>query len=222
MTSSTRYIVVVSCAALLLAPVTLRAQNADDRDKRIADLEERVKQLEQKVAELSGQKRDQPTGKASREIIDAHIRSARERMAQDRRKYSEEQLREAEELYQVANNNWRTAAARENLEKMVQKYPDVNRTGCALLYLAQYSTGDDREKYLKQAIEHGDCYYGNGVEVGALARVYLGAYYHQNNEPKKAKKLFDEVLKDYPNAISHGGELLADGIKRITASKPGQ
>lgn len=219
MSLNMRHILICATAVLLISPVALRAQSADDRDKRIAELEARVQRLEQKVAELAGQKPDQPPGKASRDIIDAQQRKARERMAQDRKKYSVEQLREAENLYQVANNNWRTPAAKESLEKMVEKYPDVNRTGCALLYLGQFSSGADREKYLKQAIEHGDCYYGDGAQVGALARYYLGAYYHDNKQPEKAKQLFDEVLKDYPNAISHGGDLLADGIKRITASK---
>jgi tetratricopeptide (TPR) repeat protein len=212
--------ILICTAILLITPTALWAQNSDDRDKRIAELEQRVQRLEQKVAELSGQKQNEAAGKAPREVIDAHARKARERMAQDRKKYSVEQLREAENLYQVANNNWRTPAAKESLEKMVGKFPDVNRTGCALLYLGQYSAGAEREKYLKQAIEHGDCYYGDGVQVGALARYYLGAYYQENNQPDKAKQLFDEVLQQYPNAISHGGDLLSEGIKRITASKP--
>jgi len=137
------------------------------------------------------------------------VAQARQRMRQDTQKYSREQLREAEDLYQVANKNWRTPEAKQSLEQMVKKYPDVNRTGCAVLYLAQYSEGAERERLLEEAIEkYSDCFYGNGVQVGAFARYLLGDYYQRNNQPEKAKELFDQIRKTYPDAVTHRGESL--------------
>jgi len=165
--------------------------------------------------------------KAPRIQIDRQIGKARLRMRQDQQKHTPEQLKQAEELYQVPNKNWRTPEAQASLEKMVQQFPDVNRTGCAVLYLGQYSVGEQREKYLKDAAEKfGDCYYGNGVQVGAFARYLLALYYRENNQPDKARQLFDEILKNYADAVTHRGDSLAaivkDEIKSPAATQPAQ
>ena len=57
------------------------------------------------------------------------------RTAQDRGKYTPAQLNDAEQLYQIANQKWGTPEAKDSLQTMVQKFPDINRTGCAVLYL---------------------------------------------------------------------------------------
>lgn len=169
-------------AACLLTVVTAGAQDPDSG-----------------VADSPGQ-----VPAAQRQRLQAR---AKQRAAQDSKRYSRDQLREAEDLYQVANRNWRTPEAKESLEQMVKKFPNINRTGCAVLYLAQYSQGKEQERLLKQAIQkHGDCFYFNGVQVGAFARLLLGQYYQQNGEPEKAKPLFDEIRKKYPDSITHRGE----------------
>jgi TolA-binding protein len=137
-------------------------------------------------------------------------------MAKDRKKHTQAELQDAEALYQVANANWRSDEARQSLAKMIEKYPDLDRTGCAVLYLGQMAEGEDREKYLSQAVEKfSDCYYGNGVQVGGWARLLLGLYYQENGKPDKAKALFDEIRNDYANAIDHKGHLL---VKLIPAN----
>lgn len=147
-----------------------------DESAQVAALKRQVAELDRRVSELEK--------KASRgEVTPDEARAARramftQRMAQDQKKYTSEQLREAEQLYQVANKDWRSAEAKASLQTMIEKYPDVNRTGCAVLYLGQMSEGADREKYLTQAAEkHADSMYGDGVVVGAFARYYLGQHY---------------------------------------------
>jgi hypothetical protein len=73
---------------------------------------------------------------------------ARQRMRQDASNHPKDELVAAEQLYQVANKNWRSPEAKACLEQMVEKYPDLNRTGCAILYLAQMATGEDKVKLL--------------------------------------------------------------------------
>jgi TolA-binding protein len=136
------------------------------------------------------------------------------RMAQDRKKYSTQQLREAEQLYQVANKDWRTPQARESLKTMIEKYPDVNRTGCAVLYLGQMSEGADGEEFLTRAIEkHADCMYGDGVIVGAYARFLLAQHYAAADAKDKARRLFSEILRQYPDAIDHNQAPLAPQVE---------
>jgi TolA-binding protein len=157
-----------------------------------------------------------------REILKA---KARARARQDSGKYSADKIKEAEQLYQVANDrkNWRTQTAIDSLKKMIEKYPNLNRTGCAILYLGQMSEGDEQEKYWKEAIEkHGDSFYLNGVQVGALGRFYLGGYYRDHGDAEKSKQFWDEVLKDYPGSIAHDGKLLSALIaaERAATTQP--
>jgi hypothetical protein len=59
---------------------------------------------------------------------------------------------------------------------MIKKYPDINRTGCAMLYVAQKSQGDARTEYLQSCIEKfNDCFYADDVHVGVYARFLLAA-----------------------------------------------
>ena len=170
-------------------------------------------------------KDDQQAGaQAPRSQIDAEKAKARARMRQDGRKYSAAELQEAEGLYQVANKSWRSPEAKDSLEKMVKKFPKFNRTGCAILYLGQYSTGEDREKYLKQAVDDfSDCFYGNGVQVGAFARYLLGHYYRENGQVEKGNALLKEVVQKYPTSVTHKGDQLAkiakEDLERAPAPK---
>jgi hypothetical protein len=184
--------------------------NADE----IAQLKQRVVQLEKQVQEIS--QFLEPL--KAQQAMDNRRKAFRERfekkMAQDQEKYTPEQLRDAEKLYQVANQKWGSAEASESLETMIKKYPDINRTGCAMLYVAQRSQGDERAKYLQDCIEkYNDCLYGDGVQVGAYARFLLAEDYRSKGEEKKAAALYKEIKAKYADAIDHGGKLLVDSIK---------
>lgn len=129
----------------------------------------------------------------------------------DQKTYTAEQLREIESLYQLANKNLAEPGAKLALKTLIEKYPKANRTGCAVLYMGQMSRGDEREKYLKLAIKKfSDCFYGNGVQVGAYARFYLGQSYLKAKREREAKALFDEIRKKYPDAVDHKGQRLVD------------
>jgi tetratricopeptide (TPR) repeat protein len=162
----------------------------------------------QKPAEKS-ESSDDTASSQEKDRLAAQQTKARQRMRQDTKAYSAEELREIETLYQVANKQWRTPEARDSLKKLVEKYKKANRTGCAILYLGQFSRGDQQIEYLKQAIaDFSDCYYGNGVQVGAFARLLLGHVYLRSGKADLAKKLFDEIRTDYPDAVDHSGRSL--------------
>jgi hypothetical protein len=161
---------------------------------------------------------EEPVSKEQRDKLSA---KARERMRQDAHKYSKEQLAECENLYQVANKNWRTPEAATALKVMIEKYPDVNRTGCAALYLAQYARGEEQVARLKEVIEkYSDCWYGDGSQVGALARLFLAGTYLQSGKKDQAQPLLDELQKDYPDAITHRGVLISNAVKQLKTGKP--
>lgn len=176
-----------------------------------AELKARVAELEKQVAELQARTGDSPATAEPAPDPSARRDRFRERMSRDRETYTREQLQEIESLYQIANRDWNSAPARASLEKLTREYPKANRTGCALLYLGQMASGDDKERYLRQAIDgYGDCLYGNGVQVGAYARFHLAMYYLRDGKKNKAEALFEEIRRDYPDAIDHRGNQLAD------------
>jgi tetratricopeptide (TPR) repeat protein len=75
-----------------------------------------------------------------------------------------------------------------------------------VLYLAQMSSGDERARYLQNCIEkYNDCFYDDGVQVGAYARFILAEDYKSQGETDKAQALFDEIKSKYPDAIDHAG-----------------
>jgi tetratricopeptide (TPR) repeat protein len=195
--------------ALVVATVASACvAHADPKlEKRVTELEKEMKELKAALAPVMGKVK-------AEQIVTQQRNEAKTRMRKDSKVYSRNELKEIETLYQVANKQWRTQEGKDSLKELIKKYDKANRTGCALLYLGQMSKGDDREKYLKQAIrDFSDCFYGNGVQVGAYARYYLAYYYKESGEEKKAKKLFEEISEKYPNAINHKGKLLSTLIE---------
>lgn len=175
----------------------------------LQDLKDQVATLEQRVAQLEKALEPVMAKAAAEQRKNEQIAMARQRMRQDRDRFSADELREIETLYQVANKKWGTQQAQDSLNQLVEKYGRANRTGCAILYLGQMSQGEKKLNYFKQAIKnHSDCAYGDGVRVGALARFYLAFEYHNTGKQDEAKKLFDELQENYPDAIDHRGKHL--------------
>jgi len=184
------------------------AQANPKLEKRVAELEKEVAELKTALAPVLAEAKE-------KEIATQQRTEAKKRMRKDSDIYSRDELREIEKLYQVANKQWKSQEGKDSLKELISKYDKANRTGCALLYLGQMSKGQEREEYLKQAIDDfSDCYYGDGVQVGAYARYYLAYHYKESGEPNKADKLFSELEQKYPDAIDHNGNLLRDSIKK--------
>lgn len=138
-----------------------------------------------------------------------------DRQSQDKRTFSAAILKEIEDLYQSQNLKKNSSEAKTSLEKLVNdsRFEKSNRVGCALVYLATTDNPEKVEDRLKLAIEkYSDCWYGDGVNVGALARLRLGEYYYRNGKKDEANKLFKELKQNYSDAIGHAGEILVDTI----------
>ena len=181
------------------------------QDRQLQALTERVQALEARVVRLEG-RAQAPGETAAAPAASTDLRTrVRQRFELDRMRYTPEQLMDIERLYQVANKQWDSPEAKASLKQLIDKYPKADRTGCALQYLGQMSSGPDKEKYLKQAIaDFGDCFYGSGVQVGAYARLYLAYHCQETGKAKEAAALFEEIRKDYPDAVNHKGRLLKD------------
>jgi outer membrane murein-binding lipoprotein Lpp len=181
------------------------AKKVKELEAKVADLEQRVSQLEKSA----GTARPQPN--ALQQALQGKFS---ERSKQDRKKYTPEQLQDAENIYQAASKKWGTPESIEGLKQMAEKFPGANRTGCAVLYLAQSTTGPESEKYFKDCIHnYNDCYYGDGVQVGAFARFCLADYYNKTGDNDQAEALYKEIKDNYPGAIDHSGQLLVNLIK---------
>ncbi len=198
----------LAVGVFLLGNSSVVADDTAALEKRVAELEEQVAKLEALVAPVAAKvKREQ--------IVEEQQKLAQARMRKDWETYSNDERREIEELYQSANRDLGNPESKEILEQLIETYGKANRTGCALQYLGQVSKGEEREDYLTRAIENfSDCYYGNGVNVGAYARYYLAYHYKDEGDEAKANEIFDELAAKYPDAIDHKGRLLQDIIGR--------
>ncbi|HEY4309776.1 MAG TPA: hypothetical protein VGN12_10030 [Pirellulales bacterium] len=211
-------IAVIVVLAFALPKSVAWAQQPDTKDAQIEALKKRVDDLEARLARLEGDSGSTNGTIDNEKAREAQQLEARARMKKDIEKHSQEELFAAEQLYQVANKNWRSPEAKACLEQMVEKYPDLNRTGCAVLYLAQMAVGNEKVKLLNQAISrHSDCFYGDGVQVGAYARFLLAKHYLVGDERKRelALPLVEDLKKQYPYAVDHHGHLLAFGFLKI-------
>lgn len=192
----------VLSSLILFAFVSSHAHEDKALKKRVQQLESELARINSAVAPLVDKAEHDKRVLKWRE-------KARVRMRKDSAHYSREEIREIEKLYQVANRKWQTEEGKASLETLIEKFDKANRTGCALLYLGQMSKGATREDYLKRAIDgFSDCFYGDGVQVGAYARYYLSQYYSQKGNKEEAEQLLEEIKADYPGAIDHQGELL--------------
>lgn len=144
--------------------------------------------------------------------IEDNRKKAREAWQNDEKEFKADELAAMEQLYQKANSNPRTPESQEMLKELIKKYPKSNRAGCAACYLGQFSRdAGDAEKYLELAIkEYSDCYYLNGASVGGWARMLLAS----RENGAKARKLHEEIRKDYPDATDHSGDLLVSFLDK--------
>ena len=198
---------VLAMALVSAGCVVTGNQEVEQLKAKNAALEERISEMEKILQPLQTQAEQQARQRAYRERFDR-------RRELDLKKYTREQLTEAENMYAAAESKWNSPEYSESVKQMVQKFPDANRAGCLLLEFAQNTTGPDSEKCFKDCIEkYNDCYYGDGVQVGAFARFWLADYYSKTNENERAAALYKEIKDNYSDAIDHNGQLLITLIK---------
>lgn len=200
-------VILIAAAIACFQPWHAIAQTASENatlEARVAALEKRLNELESELSPVLAEARQ-------KQIVEQARQAARRRMRQDGQNYDAQTRREIEQLYQSANKQLGTPAAEAALKMLIEKYPNANRTGCAVLYLGQMSQGEQAEKYLTLAMkQYPDCYYGDGVQVGPYAMWYLAHYYDKVGQPQKADAMFEQIREQYPDAINHKGRLLVN------------
>lgn len=195
-------------ASFLLLALSLYADD-DVLLQRMVALEKRVADLEEKLAPVLEEERVKAVAAQQRGI-------ARERILMDAEFLIRHDLNLIEKAYQAAEQNWKSDEAKKTVAFLYEKYPAANRTGCAVLALAQATEDDEQLRLLKQAIEkHSSCFYPSGVQVGAYARLYLGMRYKRDGKDAEARKLFDELRTAYPDAVDHKGQLLTSHFEGL-------
>jgi len=180
-----------------------------------ADFERIMREFDADVFPASAAHTQQPAP-LTNPALEGLRAQAQARMRQDTRTFSREDVQKIEALYQQGNRDIRDPKAREVFLQLVSAYPKSNRTGCAVLYLAQTATGEERERYLKLAIDsHGDAWYGDGAQVGPLARAMLAQQYAATGRADEARAVALEIERSTPDAVDHTGAPLVDSLRRM-------
>ena len=192
-----------------LAVCSFIAASAQDTDK-VKELELRVQKLEEQVAKLE---RNAESGRQIPQVKNM-MKIARQHVESERKNFKSGDITKAEEIYQKASRILGGNEAEKLLDSVVSLYPQLNRAGCAQLYLAQQEKGQEKERLLKDCMERfSGCYYLDGAQVGPLAMLQLAYYYQQTGREHEARKLFKQLRHESPEAIGHDGELLVDEIE---------
>lgn len=180
---------------------------AETIEEKVDRLEKRLDTLEQKLKPVLDQE-------MQRQQVLKLRNQARIRARQDLQYYKPEELEQIETLYR----SWSTQKGDDQKAvalTLQQKYPKANRTGCAMLYLAQGSLGEPQIELLKQVIrDYSDCYYFDSVQVGPYARLILGSLLEKSGRHTEAAACFDELKKLYPDAIDHNGKPLSADLPK--------
>ena len=133
----------------------------------------------------------------------------RARVAKDAIFYSLEEREEIRKLYQ----SWRGKKGKERNAvaiTMQRRFPKANLTGLVMFNLALENARQKRIDLLKQVIrDHDDCRYGNGAQIGAMARYHLIVILKETGKQEEAEKYREELRTDFPDAIDYNGKLLA-------------
>lgn len=149
------------------------------------------------------------------ENIKNEKRKARKRMYADMKKFSSKENKEIESLYQ-AMYKLKDPEKTKSLKKLIAKYPSANRAACALLYLAYCQKGNEQETSLLKVIrKYSDCYYGDGVNVGACAKYFLARFYLKTHNMDKLKLILKDLRKNHRTAISHSKQNLASLVEEM-------
>ncbi|MEE9368534.1 MAG: hypothetical protein V3V05_06675 [Pontiella sp.] len=195
-------------AAVVMLTATLQADDSILL-QRVIELENRVTELETKLAPVLEEERVKTIVVRQKEL-------ARERMLLDAEFHSRLDLNVIEKAYHTVNQDWKTEEAKNAINFLIEKFPRANRTGCAVLSLAQATEGTEQLDYLKQAAgKYSGCFFANGVQVGPYARLYLGMRYKREGKDDDAEKLFEELRTIYPYAVDHKGQLLISHLEGL-------
>lgn len=210
-------IFVVSLIVVLLGAAN--SLPAVDQSAKIAELERRIEKLEKALASIQNSSGKYNKNSDDKKNAIKERLKARTRMVQDAKKYSYAQRAEIEALYQSRGYKNGSPEKTRNLKKVISKFPHANRAGCAMLYLGQFSSnGNEQEDYLKKAFhKYDDCFYGDGVQVGAYARYWLATIYLRDGKKEQAYDLLKQVKEKYPTAIDHRGKSLTPQIDALLA-----
>ena len=193
----------------LATTLRIAAQPAPTDD--LATLRARLSASEQRVAELQ---RARSTAGSPSDLLGAQRQRARLRLLQETARFSKAELEHIEALYQPANRTPASPEALRDLQKLLEQYPHSNRAGCARLYLAQTSGAQEAEALLRSAIATcTNCWYGDGVQVGAFARYQLAALLVRTGRASEAEPLHAELRTFFADALDHNGAILVDRLK---------
>ena len=139
--------------------------------------------------------------------------AARARIARDAMFYSREERIEIDKLYK----SWKTKKGKERQAvaiTMLRRFPKANPTGCVQYLLALDSARQKRIRLLKQVIQnHNDCWFVNGMQVGAMARYHLINILMETGKQEESEKYREELKTSFPDAIDGTGKRISELLK---------
>lgn len=154
--------------------------------------------------------------KPTKQQLEKAKANAQRRNEEDRNRYTPLTLSMVEKTYQIANksNDYSSPDVRRAMEAVLSQCPGCNRAGCAVAYLGYGSTGAEAIRWYRMAVQrYDDCWWNDGVQVGAMARYRLMLELRKSGEQSEATALEKELRQRYADALHHDGTLLVSKLK---------
>jgi TolA-binding protein len=201
-------------AAVLAQESPPTAPTPDDLRTRVEALEKEVGELREIVAPI--QKR-QDAMKRQQEMQ----RCSRERRDAEKKVFSEAELTELDTLFKAATQQWNKPEGEAALAALAEKFPKADRTGAAYLQVGQMRKDEQGEAFLRLAAEkYPDACNLAGVRIAPVARFMLGMRLWNGNRKDEARTIFEDLRKNFADAVGPRGNLLVDAIPPDVPEKP--
>jgi len=144
----------------------------------------------------------------------------------DREQLGEERHKEMEKLWFAGRRPRGKAESIEQLEKLLEEYPDTNRAGCAAFELGHHYMRDRNldlkqrrakaEKYWHLTEErYSDSLCEYNAQPAAMSKMAMATWVYRSTDPARAKRLLQEVIEKHKGQTDHLGQPLEVTAKRM-------
>ncbi|MBW1808673.1 MAG: hypothetical protein JRJ19_04000 [Deltaproteobacteria bacterium] len=144
----------------------------------------------------------------------------------DREQLGVERHKEMEKLWFAGRRPRGKAESIEQLEKLIEEFPDTNRAGCAAFELGHHYMRD-RTLDLKQRRAKAEHYWHltedryrdslceYNAQPAAMSKLAMATWVYRSTDPGKAKRLLEEVIEKHKGQTDHLGQPLEVTAKRM-------
>jgi hypothetical protein len=208
------------------SPITVTTP--DERPAKPPPVERRYKPAERPHTKMPDAVREKKSSgeEVTEENVEEFGKEFHDKWYDDRDKLGKDRHKEMERLWFQGRRPRGDPDSIEKLEKLLAEYPETNRAGCAAFELGHHYIRNrklDLAERRKKAEEYWliaeDRYRDSLCEYnahpGAMSKLALATWVYRKDDPGKARRLLEDILKNHEGETDHLGQPLSVAAKRL-------